>query len=112
MGRQLVAVDLDVQSAEAVHENVDRRSERGRVVVEGPLTTGSCGEARHDSRVSWFHHEDGGITASLEHRLVTFEDFRFGKRVGCEFEPASMELPDAICWVTEAHLTSSRGVRL
>ena len=82
MGRQLVAVDLNIQSAEAVHENIDRRSERGRIVVEGPLTTGSCGEAGHDGRVSWFHHQDGGITASLEHRLVTFEDFRFGKRVG------------------------------
>ena len=82
MGRQLVAVDLDVQRAKAVHENIDRCSERGRIVVEGPLTTGSCGEAGHDGRVSWFHHQDGRITASLEHRLVTFEDFRFGKRVG------------------------------
>ena len=83
MGRQLVAVDLNIQSTEAVDENIDRRCERGRIVVEGPLTTGSCGEAGHDSRVSWFHHEDGRITASLKHRLVTFEDFRFGKSVSC-----------------------------
>ena len=75
--------------------------ERRRVVVERPLPTRSCGKARNDGRVAGFHHEDGGITASLEHRLVTFEDFRFGKRVGA-FDPASMELPDAICWVTEA----------
>ena len=81
MGRQLVTVDLDVQRAEAIHENVDSRCERLGLVVEGPLTTGSCGEVRHDGRVSWFHHQDGGITASLEDSLVTFEDFRFGKCV-------------------------------
>ena len=83
MGRQLVAVDLDVQSAEAVDEDVHRCREGGRIVVESPLPTRSCAVKRgHDGRVSWFHHEDGGITASLVHRLVTFEDFRFGKRVG------------------------------
>ena len=34
MGRQLVAVDLNIQSAEAVHENIDRRRERTGVIVE------------------------------------------------------------------------------
>ena len=83
MGRQLVAVDLNIQSAEAVDEDVHRCREGTGVIVERPLPTRSCGEGGHDGRVGGFHHEDGGITASLEDSLVTFEDFRFGKSVGC-----------------------------
>lgn len=83
MGRQLVAVDLNIQSAEAVDKDVHRCREGTGVIVESPLPTRSCGEGGHDGRVGGFHHEDGGITASLVHRLVTFEDFRFGKCVGC-----------------------------
>ena len=83
MGRQLVAVDLNIQSAEAVDEDVHGCSERPCVIVESPLPTRSGGKARNDGRIAGLHHEDGGITASLVHRLVTFEDFRFGKCVGC-----------------------------
>ena len=82
MGRKLVAVNLDRESAKAVDEDVDGCSERPCVILERPLPTRSGGEVRNDGRIAGLHHEDGGITASLEHRLVTFEDFRFGKRVG------------------------------
>ena len=83
MGRQLVAVNLDRESAKAVDEDVNGCSERPCVIVERPLPTRSGGEVRNDGRIAGLHHEDGGITASLVHRLVTFEDFTFGKRVCC-----------------------------